>query len=193
MPLGSAAGAFVVVASVHAEKSSPVCTMGCGPDRLPHDRLCGGSPLPKHPEMAAIKNSRSRATTFYARYPKSFSFPDASRPAPHPDPHAHGVVGHNGGPRFRVILRNGGRLEARFRELGQVLNLGWAGTRVHASETERRLLRSFCGPDLRLIYANTGAVGDVLEALDPLSVPVITHVHELETMLAVGIGRNASN
>lgn len=94
----------------------------------------------------------------------------------------------NGGPKFRLILRNGGRLEAQFRELGQVLNLGWFGTCMHASETERRLLRSFCGPDLRLIYANTGAVGDVLEALDPIAVPVITHIHELETMLTDGIG-----
>lgn len=136
------------------------------------------------------KTSAREQPRFYARYPEViFISHDASLTgAPILILTLMEWWRHNGGPRFRVILRNGGRLEARFRKLGQVLNLGWSGTRVHASETERRLLRSFCGPDLRLIYANTGAVGDVLEALDPISVPVITHVHELETMLAVGIG-----
>ena len=94
----------------------------------------------------------------------------------------------NGGPPFRIILRNGGKLEARFRELGRVWVLGWSDMYTIPSPTVQHDLLSFCGAGVRLIYANTAAVGDVLEALDPLSVPVVAHIHELETMLSRNIG-----
>ncbi|MBE2213776.1 MAG: glycosyltransferase [Opitutaceae bacterium] len=95
----------------------------------------------------------------------------------------------SGGGPFRVILRHGGTLEPRFREFGRVWNLNWPGKRVYPDPTSQQDLLSFCGPGVRLIYANTGAVGDVLEALEPLGVPVLAHIHELETMLSRGIGR----
>lgn len=93
-----------------------------------------------------------------------------------------------GGPPFRIVLRAGGRLESRFRALGRVWNLDWPGRLMRPDPEDRARLLSFCGPTVRLIYANTGAVGDVLEALDPLGALVLAHVHELETMLAKNIG-----
>ena len=93
-----------------------------------------------------------------------------------------------GGPRFRIVLRAGGRLEPRFRELGRVWNLEWPAKPTVPTAAEHEQLLSFCGPDVRLVYANTAAVGDVIAALDPLGVPGLAHVHELETMLAKHIG-----
>lgn len=93
-----------------------------------------------------------------------------------------------GGPPFRIVLRAGGRLESRFRELGRVWNLDWPTKLTVALPGEQAQLLSFCGPSVRLAYANTAAVGDVVAALDPLGVPVLAHVHELETMLAKHIG-----
>jgi glycosyltransferase involved in cell wall biosynthesis len=96
--------------------------------------------------------------------------------------------GRAGGPQFKIVLRGGGRLEARFRQLGPVLNLDYPPSRVRPSESVRADLSNFCGSELRLVYANTAAVGDVLEALDPLGAPVLGHVHELEAMLTDVIG-----
>lgn len=94
----------------------------------------------------------------------------------------------HGGARFRIILRAGGRLEERFASTGRVLNLGLGPRRERLDASVQRRLLSYCGPDVRVIYANTAAVGDVVESLDPLGCPVLAHIHELETMLAHNIG-----
>lgn len=94
----------------------------------------------------------------------------------------------NSGPRFRIVLRHGGKLESKFRDLGRAWVLNWSDKCTTPTPMVQHDLLSFCGPGVRLIYANTGAVGDVLEALDPLGVPVVAHIHELETMLSRNIG-----
>lgn len=70
-----------------------------------------------------------------------------------------------GGPSFRVVQRVAGRFESRFRELGRVWNVDWLGRLMRPDPENRVRLLSFCGPTVRLISANTGSVGDVLERI----------------------------
>jgi glycosyltransferase involved in cell wall biosynthesis len=107
---------------------------------------------------------------------------------------------------FEVLLRGGGELSARFRAIAPVTE--WAGERAgQTSSTSpgvaarlaglwspRRsrsveaateaassaALEYFRGRNVSLIYSNTITNGEILHALSPLGVPVITHVHELE-------------
>jgi glycosyltransferase involved in cell wall biosynthesis len=96
-----------------------------------------------------------------------------------------------------VLLRSGGDLELQFAEAGKT----WLcdGRRIsHTRQIFERILRrvfrialvskpakrdkllnALQNLNIDLIYSNTITNGDVLEWLEPLQVPVLTHVHEM--------------
>lgn len=73
---------------------------------------------------------------------------------------------------FAIILRTSGPLEADFRALGETL-----------VNPDGSALGEFLR-DIQLIYANTCTNGIFLETLSFGDIPVITHVHELESVIA---------
>jgi glycosyltransferase involved in cell wall biosynthesis/2-polyprenyl-3-methyl-5-hydroxy-6-metoxy-1,4-benzoquinol methylase len=72
---------------------------------------------------------------------------------------------------FRILLRSGGPLEDRFRELGETHIVS------HLEATSPLLA------DVSLVYSNTAANGMFLRNLASTSIPIVTHVHELEPTL----------
>ena len=68
----------------------------------------------------------------------------------------------------RILLRAGGPLESQFQELGETFVCA-------GPELESRWLE-----DVALIYSNTCTNGLFLRSLPPDTIPVITHVHELQ-------------
>ncbi len=100
---------------------------------------------------------------------------------------------------FHILLREGGELVKEFEALAPVsvlyhqpsmppywltkllfpFGLSRYGDMVYFHNLKECLKRQNIG----VIYANTGANGDVLEFLDELGCPVICHVHELEFAL----------
>jgi len=111
-------------------------------------------------------------------------------------------LARRGEPRFEVLLRGGGELTEEFRALARVTlwpdaeppaaspvargsrwSLWPTGPAVAPGECLRdanALLAEFRARAVSLIYSNTITNGEVLVALRPLGVPVISHVHELE-------------
>ncbi len=88
---------------------------------------------------------------------------------------------------FSILLSQPGELEREFAELGPTYLWTWSGTsRVRRLESVllrlglRGLPSSFSTRDICLIYSNTIANGDILEALASFNRPIVTHVHELE-------------
>ena len=97
-----------------------------------------------------------------------------------------------------VVLAKGGPREEAFRRLAPVLDVdvgntrGWRALLALARRTSWRLHRSLSYVGLRefargratsLIYSNTITNGHLLAALSELRLPVITHVHELASMI----------
>ncbi|MBA4148187.1 MAG: glycosyltransferase [Verrucomicrobia bacterium] len=72
---------------------------------------------------------------------------------------------------FRIILRAGGALESEFRALG-----------------ETHILNDACGNpafvrDVSLIFSNTCTNGEFIETLPYGTIPIITHVHEMQAVI----------
>lgn len=72
---------------------------------------------------------------------------------------------------FRILLRSGGALESEFRALG-----------------ETHVLNDACGNpafvrDVSLIFSNTCTNGEFIETLPYGTIPVITHVHEMPSVI----------
>ncbi|HWY77341.1 MAG TPA: methyltransferase domain-containing protein, partial [Verrucomicrobiae bacterium] len=81
-----------------------------------------------------------------------------------------GWMREQGSSDFRIVLRAGGPLEHRFHELGETHVL------PELCESDPLLL------DVSLIYSNTATNGAFLKSV-PGSIPIVTHVHELEYIL----------
>ncbi|HEU5125172.1 MAG TPA: glycosyltransferase [Verrucomicrobiae bacterium] len=69
---------------------------------------------------------------------------------------------------FKVLLRNGGPLEPEFRTLAETFT----------PETFGRHGRNLAG--VNLIYSNTCTNGELIDSLGRGSIPVLTHMHELD-------------
>lgn len=85
---------------------------------------------------------------------------------------------------FEILLANGGVLESEFAELGKVHHWNhpvgdFLGRRFRQKLVRRMLLHRFKQAQFDLIYSNTIVNGQILHALRPLNLPVVTHVHEL--------------
>jgi glycosyltransferase involved in cell wall biosynthesis/Tfp pilus assembly protein PilF len=78
--------------------------------------------------------------------------------------------------RFRILLINGGVLLDRFRDLADCLVV----EEIKRQDFFVEELRKFAGNTVDLVYANTVVSGRILEYLQYLNCPVVTHVHELE-------------
>ena len=78
--------------------------------------------------------------------------------------------------RFRVLLINGGVLLGRFRDLADCLVV----EEIKSRDIFIEELRKFADQTVSLVYANTVVSGRILEYLQYLNCPVVTHVHELE-------------
>jgi glycosyltransferase involved in cell wall biosynthesis len=112
-------------------------------------------------------------------------------------------LARRGEPRFEVLLRGDGELVAQFRALASVtlwpgaepaaalpVSRGsrwswWPASQLVATpgkcgRTADGLIAEFRARAVSLVYSNTITNGEVLAALRPLGVPVISHVHELE-------------
>lgn len=107
---------------------------------------------------------------------------------------------------FQILLKQGGDLEQEFQDIAPTLL--YAPESIFQLGTTEKILKrlNFYSPDkklkiyhkslvqklakdnIRLIYANTGAVGDVLKTLSALNCPTICHVHELEYCLCNYVG-----
>ena len=85
------------------------------------------------------------------------------------------------GVRPKIILRHGGPLVPKFYQLGPVLEMDSLFS-FDMKRVEQKLIR-FCGDSNSLIYVNTLVPGDVAKALPALKLPVVTHVHELESAI----------
>ncbi|MDB6111158.1 MAG: hypothetical protein JWR69_2908 [Pedosphaera sp.] len=72
---------------------------------------------------------------------------------------------------IRILLRAGGSLEPQFRELGETL----VTNEIAAASA---FLEGVC-----LIYSNTGTNGAFLRTLVASTIPIITHVHEMQFTL----------
>ena len=83
--------------------------------------------------------------------------------------------------RPKIILRHGGPLVPRFYQLGPVLEMDSLFS-FHAKRTVQKLVR-FCGGSTSLVYFNTLVPGDLAKTLANLKVPILTHVHELESAI----------
>lgn len=107
---------------------------------------------------------------------------------------------------FRILLRNPGPLESRYRQLAPVVSLG-GGLQgvlsrhlkiksVHNLLNRREqdfIRRQFSKQDFSLVYGNTATNGRILEALSGLDCPAITHIHELENWIKHRIGEQDFN
>lgn len=94
---------------------------------------------------------------------------------------------------FEIAMRNDGEMVAEFEKLGRTHVLlappgeasglrGRVGRWLHlrkAHGRQRTLQSLLDSGDFNLLYLNTVTLGDQLAALERVSVPVITHVHEL--------------
>ena len=85
------------------------------------------------------------------------------------------------GVRPKIILRHGGPLVPKFYQLGPVLEMDSLFS-FDAKRTERKLIR-FCADSNSLVYINTLVPSDVAKTLSKLKVPILTHVHELESAI----------
>jgi glycosyltransferase involved in cell wall biosynthesis len=87
--------------------------------------------------------------------------------------------------RLKVLCLDGGEWLPRFKELADtvVLKELQAGSAGKTENESAKQLLNFCGGSLDLIYGNTVAVGRVYKWLSRLGVPILTHVHELESSI----------
>ncbi len=97
---------------------------------------------------------------------------------------------------FRTLIGRYGELAPSFEALGPVEwfepepALGYKALRklgLHEGirrKHRRELAKRLAGCGIRLIYSNTSANGRILEFLSFLKCPVITHVHELESVIS---------
>jgi len=94
---------------------------------------------------------------------------------------------------FEILLKSTGELEQDFTDLAPTkifsqppLNNLFSriknklGIKNAGSHKYRHLLDYYKKAGVSLIYSNTITNGEILEALSPLGLPVITHVHELD-------------
>ncbi len=127
------------------------------------------------------------------RGPVLFVSHDATRTgAPDRAAHAPEALSRARGTGVEVLLRQDGELIEQFRSLARVTH--WPcpsdpplarGTILRdlwkrSPDSQKSLVTGFATRHVSLLYSNTITNGDVLLALKPLHVPVITHVHELE-------------
>jgi glycosyltransferase involved in cell wall biosynthesis len=89
--------------------------------------------------------------------------------------------------KFKIILKEGGPITTRFQQLGECFFFDDEWNNRHDESTFRQRLIEFC-PNADLIYANTIASFDVLEHLKYLDAPLLTHVHELESVIQEFVG-----
>ncbi|MDF5718621.1 MAG: glycosyltransferase family 4 protein [Rhizonema sp. NSF051] len=104
---------------------------------------------------------------------------------------------------FQIILKTGGVLEPEFQLLGPVINISREVEKEYAQVAQfmkrilhrlapkkfpkpnlqtvvfNRLKKRLRQEDIGLIYSNTITNGEVLELLEDINAPIITHVHEL--------------
>jgi len=97
---------------------------------------------------------------------------------------------------IRILLRSTGPLEKYFSEIAPVkvfslrgkilkkiinlLRLNWAVNKIR----NQFLLNDYNSENFDLIYSNTIVNGDILKVLSKLKLPIITHVHELNNVIA---------
>lgn len=85
---------------------------------------------------------------------------------------------------LKIICLNGGDRLYRYEELADTLVLNMDGKPQETnSEVIISRILDHCGGKPDLIYANTVASGRILSVLSKLNVPILTHVHELETSI----------
>ena len=95
---------------------------------------------------------------------------------------------------IRILLRNSGPLAGEFRQIAPTKTYFIQGrtqaltnllrlNRLAQSFRIKILLRQYKKEKFDLIYSNTIVNGDVLQALSELNCPVVTHVHELGTII----------
>lgn len=98
---------------------------------------------------------------------------------------------------FKIVLKNGGPLEAEFASLAPVMILNQgkpnlpqrAMQRLGLWRSPNRLRTYLAGDDIGLIYSNTITNHTVLSQLSSfLQCPVISHVHELEYIIHLMAG-----
>ncbi len=92
-----------------------------------------------------------------------------------------------------ILLMRGGKMEDKFRELGKTFILKPAGYHKHSSfisrvfqyldyrKNKRKILKELPGFDL--VFNNTVTNGEILEFFRKTGKPVLTYVHELETVI----------
>ncbi len=156
---------------VHPETDSPMPELASrSPARRMESRL-------QAVEMLEPKNAPEIKAPFLGATPSNpgkilFISHDASRTgAPLLLLNLLGWMRERGRSDFRVVLRSGGPLEHRFRELAETHILPELGA-GHPLLT-----------DVSLIHSNTATNGAFLRNLAPASIPIITHVHELEYVI----------
>ena len=102
---------------------------------------------------------------------------------------------------FKVILREGGPLQKEFEQLSPVMVYPQSYNRDLAERALNKLGFSFHpilikkylnGDEIGLIYSNTSTNHEVLNALNFLECPVISHIHELEYAIQVAAGAHFS-
>jgi glycosyltransferase involved in cell wall biosynthesis len=89
-------------------------------------------------------------------------------------------------PRF--LLPGPGPLIEEFLSVGPLLRFDPGEQKKKPQGTTARLLRSFCGEALDLVYLNSAASGHVIEFTRGLNVPQVVHVHELQKSIDRWVG-----
>ncbi|MDO8477677.1 MAG: glycosyltransferase family 4 protein [Candidatus Rokubacteria bacterium] len=86
---------------------------------------------------------------------------------------------------FDILLREGGELRSDFEEVGPVTVLGpWPSRWDLAGLLRRRwLLARLAAASHGLVYSNTVTNGHVVQSLARGSRPVVSHIHELESII----------
>ena len=93
---------------------------------------------------------------------------------------------------FQILLRKGGELEVEFAKLASTLVFETPSPKTLSQRILRRLglykpnsamIRQLTDANIGLIYSNTATNGQVLQALEFLGCPVISHIHELEYII----------
>ena len=84
--------------------------------------------------------------------------------------------------KLKVLCLQGGEWLPKFEELADTMNLSETGMLDNAEMAIERI-QEFCEGNPDLIYGNTVAAGSAYAWLTKLSVPILTHLHELQTSI----------
>jgi glycosyltransferase involved in cell wall biosynthesis len=99
---------------------------------------------------------------------------------------------------FKILLKNGGPLESEFADLAPVFLLNQQRPkslperilrRLGIANTQNPLQQWLAADSIELIYSNTITNHSALSALSFLNCPVISHVHELESVIRSMAGK----